>query len=421
MRQAEKIVFYFPFHGIGGVSVLFLRMAEYLSRYCSVFVADYSDGYMARHLPDGVKLIRIDKEDEFPVGSIYVFQSFLPWRFPYLSKVDPESRILFWNLHPKNFDSSIFNENSDSRFYSAIASAANLLAVSRRVKLRSAANYLLKNDALVFMDRENAKATEGMLGCQLNAIHYMPVPVPEPKLKKIPQMHEGVIKCTWVGRIADFKFTILEHLIKRLSQASRVVGPIRLLIIGDGEYEPHIREVSTINQSEIFQIELLGEVSISDLPQLLAEQTDILFSMGTSALEGAAMGVPVFLTDYSYNEIRLEYRFSLLYENSGFCLGEEIREGHYEVKSTLESSIQEVMSNYEYHSAKCYEYWKENFNMENIGPAFLRCCLGSTATFGEMAYLGFFNSDKLGLIFRSAGWALRGRWSSKPVGFRHDC
>lgn len=421
MKQAEKIVFYFPFHGVGGVSVLFLRMAEYLSRNCSVFVADYSDGYMARHLPDGVTLIRIDKDDEFPAGSIFVFQSFLPWRFPYLSKVDPDSKILFWNLHPKNFDSSIFNENSDNRFYSAIANAANKLGISRRTKLRSAAHYLLKNDALVFMDRENVRKTEKILGCQINAVHYLPVPVPEPKLKKIPKMHEGAINCTWVGRIADFKFSILEHLIKRLSQASRVVGPIRLLIIGAGEYEAHIREVSALNQSEIFHVEFMGEVSISDLPLMLAEQTDILFSMGTSALEGAAMGVPVFLTDYSYSEIRSKYRFSLLYENSGFCLGEEIHIGHYEVESTLESSIQDLMSNYEVHSAKCYEYWKENFNMEKIAPSLLRHCNGSTATFGEMAKLGYFKPDKLGLMFRSAGWVLRGRWSNKPVGFRHDC
>lgn len=421
MNSFKSIVFYFPHHCIGGVSVLFLRLAEYLSSTHAIFVADYSDGYMARNLPYGVGLIRIDKGDPFPSDSVFVFQSFLPWRFPYLSKVDMNSRVLFWNLHPKNFDPSIFNENIDNKVFSSIARIINGLAVFRRKKIRNFANYLLERDALAVMDRENARTTGEIIGRNLESLEFLAVPTSRMRLIKKHCANVGVINCAWVGRIADFKYRILEHLIVRLSKASSLVGPLRLIVIGDGEYASYIREVASSRQCRDFQVEFVGELSTSVLPNYLVDNVDLIFSMGTSALEGASLRIPVFLTDYSFNKITKNYRFSLLFENSGYCLGEEIAYRHFEKESSLENSLREVMLDYDKYSARCYEYWENNFSMEKVAPKFLTRCSETSATFGEMNREGYFSPDWLGLLLRSVAWTLRGRYSQNPTGFRHDC
>jgi glycosyltransferase involved in cell wall biosynthesis len=416
-----KIILYFPYRGIGGVSVLFLRLAQHLSHTQTVFVADYSDGYMAKNLPAGVGLIRIDTDDVFPSESVFVFQSFLPWRFPFLSRIDLNSRILFWNLHPQNFDPSIFNNNSENKLFSAIAKAINLLAVVRMKKIRSFVSYLLNNDALLIMDRENARTVGEILGRNLNSLDFLPVPSTRMSLAKNPAPVGGVVRCAWVGRIADFKYRILEHLIIRLHSAANVLGPIRLIVVGDGEYASYIREVASSHQSENFKVEFVGELPTMVLPKYLVENVDILFSMGTSALEGAALKIPVLLTDYSFKKIEHIYRFSPLFENSGYCLGEEIAPQHYEEKSTLEHTIQQIMSNYDDFASKSFDYWDRNFSMEVVAPKFLTRCSGTRATFGDIYKRGFLTPDGFGLFLRSCAWALRGRRSKKTVGFRHDC
>lgn len=423
MNNFKSIVFYFPHHDIGGVPALFLRLAEFLKNEISVFIADYSDGYMAKNLPTGVGLIRIDKEDKFPEDSVYVFQSFLPWRFPCLSKIDLKSRVLFWNLHPQNFDPSIYNEKTENRLFELIAKFINKLAFGRRKKIASFVNYLFQHDSLVIMDRENLRSTCELIDCvlDLDSKIFLPVPTPPTKLFKQGRKSQDVICCGWVGRLADFKYRILEHLINRLDDASIVLGPIKLVMIGDGEYESYLKKVASIKQNGNFQVEFVGQISASVLPQYLVENIDILFSMGTSALEGAALRIPVFLTDYSYSQINGKYKFSLLHKNHGFCLGEEITPAHFEKESTLEDSIRRVMGDYEMFGDECYDYWKNNFSIDVVGPKFMMHCKKTRGTFEEINILGFFKPEWVGLILRSAAWGLRGRYSNKPIGFRHDC
>jgi len=46
------IYFIFPYRGVGGVPLLFLRFAEYLTinKLANCILVDYSDGYMARNV-----------------------------------------------------------------------------------------------------------------------------------------------------------------------------------------------------------------------------------------------------------------------------------------------------------------------------------------------------------------------------------
>ena len=78
-----KLVFVFPYRGVGGVSLLFLRVGEYLSENlnCDVYLVDYNDGFMHQNASKSVKLIEYSdvKECTIPSHSIVIFQNFF-WR-----------------------------------------------------------------------------------------------------------------------------------------------------------------------------------------------------------------------------------------------------------------------------------------------------------------------------------------------------
>jgi len=96
-----KLYFCFPYRGVGGVSLLFLRVAEFLSqfRFAECHLVDYVDGFMAKNLRwQGVILETYqDKGTQvvIPAGAIGIFQSMTPWSiFPGI-RPDPASRIFF--------------------------------------------------------------------------------------------------------------------------------------------------------------------------------------------------------------------------------------------------------------------------------------------------------------------------------------
>lgn len=421
MESRLALVFYFPHHKIGGVSILFLRMAEALSSEYLVYVADYSDGYMAKNISKNIKLFCIDQEYYFPENSIFIFQSFLPWRFPFLEKVKPSSRIFFWNLHPKNFDPSIFNEKSNFNLFKIISKIVNIFAWKRIIKVKKLINYLIQNKALEFMDVENLRSTEEIIGEKLHINNFLPVATPKLIKRKNFDLVSNEIKLGWVGRLADFKYRILEHLMHRLSGLNIENKDITLIIIGDGDYGDYLKKEAILLSSNRFKIIFLGELSPQDLHQYLRENIDIVFSMGSSALEAASIGLPVFLTDYSYDKIKKKYKFSLIYEKYGYCLGENIVDESYENECSLKYSIINILKDYELYSDLCFKYWETNFSLDSVAISLKNRINSTTATFGNMKKRGYFEPDKLGLFMRSAGWWLRNRYSKEITGFRHDC
>lgn len=420
MNRDRSLVFYFPYRGIGGVSALFLRIAEVLKSDFLIYLADFSDGYMAKNLPDGVTLIAIDDNPQFPAESTFIFQSFLPWRFPFLSKVDPGSRVLFWGLHPQNFDPQIFNEHHPRPLVLRCAKVINRSAIWRRVKLARFVRHLQERHAIVFMGRENVEATEKYLKFPIQSPDYLPVPIPAvPVIKAIPEFPK-ILECAWIGRICDFKFRILEHIVYRLAKAAEIIGPIRLTIVGDGEFKSYLEEAAGHVATGRFSVEFRGEMPLSAVPCYLAEEVDILFAMGTSALEGARVGVPVFLADFSYEEISRIYCFRPLYDSIGLSLGEEITERHYEAASSLEASLQAVIEDYPSYSRAIYDYWRDNFEIGSAVSKLRQYLEGTTATFGEIERLSFFEADVLGRVLRSGMSLFRKDLNAPVVGFHHD-
>lgn len=102
-----NLYFVFPYRGVGGVPLLFLRFATFLTKnkLANCILVDYSDGYMARNVNSNEIPILSYREDVpifIPSGSVAIFQSMTPWSiFPSL-KISDDVRILFWNCYPFN-------------------------------------------------------------------------------------------------------------------------------------------------------------------------------------------------------------------------------------------------------------------------------------------------------------------------------
>ena len=103
----DDIYFCFPYRGVGGVPILFIRIAEYLAeqKKISVNVIDYSDGFMATNIDQNlVNLVIYDEKNYLliPDNAIVIFQSMTPWSIFQNLKYNENTRFLFWNCHPFN-------------------------------------------------------------------------------------------------------------------------------------------------------------------------------------------------------------------------------------------------------------------------------------------------------------------------------
>jgi glycosyltransferase involved in cell wall biosynthesis len=416
------IVFYFPSHDVGGVPVLFLRIARLLSRNRKVMIADYSDGYMARRLPPDVELLPIDSGISFPKGCIVVFQSFLPWRFPFFDKVTPDSKALFWSLHPDNFDPTIFNYRSGPLWSRKFATLANHLAFDRKRKIVRLINFLIDHHALSVMDRENWRRIQEIReDSNMSAAEYLPVPTDTPSFHRAGPVTDSVNSFVWVGRLADFKYRILEHTMIRLAAESLTYGPIKFSIVGNGPYAKYLENIAARLSGPTFSVQFVGEFESNELERYLYGNADVVFAMGTSALEAAAMGIPVFLTDFSFAPVKGLYRYRYFYQTLGYSLGEEINSSHLESESTLEQLLMDLRTNYALHAERCSMFHREHFCLESVMTRFVDRLAGTEASFGQMSDLGFFKPDIIGGTLRGIAWRVLGRMDGKPVGFRGDC
>lgn len=107
MSERPKLWFCFPYRRVGGVSLLFLRVGEELSRLgmADVTLVDYADGYMARHHDPALSTLAAYRDDgvvEVPEDAILILQSMSPWSIYPGLRPSPATRVLFWNCHPFN-------------------------------------------------------------------------------------------------------------------------------------------------------------------------------------------------------------------------------------------------------------------------------------------------------------------------------
>jgi hypothetical protein len=222
------------------------------------------------------------------------------------------------------------------------------------------------------MDQSNLDKTLKYLFTDISDVDFVPIPALGSKLIKANAFPgKEALNFTWVGRLCDFKSHILMYTIKKLSSlACEKKVKLHYSIIGDGPFRKEISAL--VLNNEWFTLEMLGSLKPDVLDNYLLENTDILTGMGTSALEGAKLGIPTILLDISYYPVKGDYKFRWLHETKNFDLAHDITQNDLEEGNLiLKQMIDDLLNNYQALSAKALDYFLQNHEMKNVLEKFI--------------------------------------------------
>ena len=369
----KKVAFCFPYRGVGGVSNMFGRQANYLAEYTKlkVSIIDFSDGALSNQVSE--KVNSIFYENINPVELLdfdyVIFQSMTPW-----------------SIYPKiNFRSNtclIFISTLTENFYPFLPGAMrNLIGANKtfrsiiwRTFLSSEFNksqnfikQLLSLNSLVFLDGNIAKNTAEDFGVNVENAPIIPLfsdncsTSPEflfkKRTSKLPK-----IKILWIGRLADFKISILNRVLDDLSNIDSIKkDQLSFTIVGSGSYSKRLKIPKEFSADQIIKVK---HVKPSNIESIIREH-DVVFAMGTAALDAARLGVPVVRLDYSYKFVDKNYRYKFLHQVKGYSLGDKIESRFYDKGGLEIDGIFETLTNDWLKSAqRDYEYYRTNHQID---------------------------------------------------------
>lgn len=333
-----NLYFVFPYRGVGGVSLLFLRLAEYLAEngMANSWLVDYPDGFMARHRRDGLARLLPYTDDasvNIPSDAVAIFQSMTPWSIYPSLRLAAGTRVLFWNCHPFNLVPTLPGVRQVMQSHLWFGRLLlNTLLIGYKLKIVRLINLLLKQGSLVFMDSTNRQTTEQYLALQIAAPIYLPIPTsPSEAMTKAAidsrDFRVSGVRAGWVGRLVDFKYHVLKRALIELDLLQPNCGvPISVVVVGSGDFDDRLKHDS--ESLEHISVEFVDHISPGELDRYLIDHVDLLLAMGTCALDGAKVGIPTLLLDCSYKDVPASYLFQWLHERKGYTLGDLIEPEH---------------------------------------------------------------------------------------------
>lgn len=380
-----KVYFYFPYQEECGVPVLFLRMSRWLAeqhgKEYEVILVDYEGGAMARNLKknDTVQLCTTSESEGIFIdnGDILIMQSMNPSYFPNELHLAPKARLIFWTLHFRNLTPSLLPIPGLRDFpfkYLWLYKFCSIFYSSLLGRLCSFVNNMTQHKALYYMDWGTEEQTRKHINVkQSEDLSYLPVPASDYNgiLKKTIN-NKDIFNICWLGRISYEKTPILVHTLKRCSEYAKISKKKMFFYIkGSGEFEDLVNNLKLDN--EYFSKTKCTPIKFSDLDDFLLNNVDIMFAMGTSALESAKLGIPTVLVDYTSTNspISGDYKFSFIYNRKGYDLGHQIKKDDIENNNdSLNFIFNELFNNAETVGARCRKYFVEKHSLSSVGDKF---------------------------------------------------
>ena len=376
-----NITFFFPYPYISGIPVLFSNLTNYLLKdnKHEINIIDYKNGALIRSCKPNSKLNFIEFKDfescVLDFKTHLIIQAGLPYKLRQELKITKKVKILQWAAHESNLVPylSRFNFILKIQHSNLIIHKIYKLINNKAYKILSSwVSKMIDRGSIVFMTEEIYNNTIKYLFLKnTHSVTYLPnfgfgennynEEIILDKSKRINQE----LNLSWVGRIADFKIHILNYTIIELCKyASKTQTKINFHIIGSGKFENILR---LDYQNQYFKIIELGSLEKNKVDEYLQTNIDAMFSMGTSALDGARIGLPVVLLDQSNVKIKEGYIFKFLFNSKGFDLGHPVSNSDFEIgNKTLENIINDLMLNYKILSKKTLDYYCENHSIETV-------------------------------------------------------
>lgn len=262
------------------------------------------------------------------------------------------NKLLFYSVHPDTF----FGYLPQMKYFCNPRKAAlNLVEV------------LNDHDCLYFMDWPNVKGVYDRGGKTMEKIRYLPIPVMSYSNKYRNNKPSSIFNITYIGRGND-KWKVFP-VIKILEDLNKLKKEIQLTIITDSNtlFKQMINEF-VLNNNII--IHFINNIYGEKLEQYLLENSTLHISMGTSALEGAKLGIPTIVIDYSKQKFPDYYLYRWLYECENYCLAGEIKDGilPYSTGRNLGDIIDLISTEegYTKESLACRTYLNKNHSIQSF-------------------------------------------------------
>ena len=367
--KTDNIIFFYPSKTVGGAEFLFARLAIYLKEIYkkNVLYIDYKDGFIRNNLEfknlnfldfTDTQKTNLDIEGTLitPISNIYRIKD-------YVNFINSNIHIIFWTLHTYNLIHVMPNGDILENF----SAWENKFILKNFCKNNyNVYTYLLKQCSLLkgvfHMDNTTYAYNKCIFEDSLQE-NYLPIASKTKTTKTNGKIiNKNEINIAILGRLCMEKTTSLINVIDNLNKL-QTIKKKRVHIIGNGNCKNLIKKNKFKNIEIIFKGTLSGE----NLDEYLVNNVDILFAMGTSCLEGAALQLPVITLPYSYKKFHIN-KFHFLFESSLFTLGTNINEykkvAHYSMKDII-NIIYTDNKKAEF-GEKCYKYFYNTHSLKII-------------------------------------------------------
>jgi hypothetical protein len=393
----KKIIFCFPYRGTGGVSLLFLRLANQLRLLnFNVAIIDYIDGFMSLNNKNDIEFIEYKDYEHVNIlgNSILILQSLVPWSIYPALRISRSTNLFFITTIPINLYPAlpiVRDKMLKGGFFAKMVWMTILKDEHNKVK--KFIDLGIKKDSIVFLDADIVCNLINTLSLGLSNAKIIPLfsenTVENSYLKKNKLKITNELIVGWVGRIADFKIHILNRVIEDLKKFSENNDiRIRTIIIGKGERESNLLDYNTEN----FKIERIDYID----PDTLHEQLlkfDLYFAMGTAALDGARLGVPTVRLDYSFEKVNKGYKYKFLFDVNGYSLGELIgskcyNKGIYSMSELINKAEDDIAIL----SHDTFIFYQKNHSLSNATKLFIDFVENSKLNWGDIVNANILDS-----------------------------
>lgn len=366
----KSICFWMPCYNVSGGARYLRDLAVEIANNTDlkVYYVDFEEGYPTSLLKDNknVEIIQFipDSEKLNIEEPVIVFTN--STKVIQIKKMHSQSKLLFWH-------------------FETIACAWNLLFFNKEeigyMKLAK------ETKAMVFHDWSARDMLNTQFGVKFENRDYLQVYscLYEGNVKR-KKFNEKEINIVWVSRLGTDKVCSLLNIIDNF--ANLKTNKIkRLHIIGDG-----IRKEMVENYCKKFkermEIIFTGTIPREDLANYLLTNADIVFAMGTSVVDSAALKIPSVVVQLSTSQFSGD-AFYWLYDAQEYCVGITTEQKkRYEVPyKRFEKLIEEIDSEEKSNNIgeKCYNHFIENhYDFDSIVIKFLRYCLQTQLTYEKL-------------------------------------
>ncbi len=404
LNKIEHIYFLNPTKNIGGNEIAFANVAKELSQShpeIAIHIIDYKDGKMKEvmeksDLPFTLEQYKKHTKIDTQENSIILLSSHLYRMLPYNEFLNEtlnsnnDARLLLWNIDctsyipPFRYAGLILQKIGYINFQKFLNPILPLLYWRQFKHIKRSYQSVFDKNGCVHMSDIQANSLKKALNIEFNE-KIIPVTSPPSLYKKTSiETKEDNFQFTWIGRLEGSKYYSAINTCHQInSWAKHQNKKVTLTIIGSGTKSHKLEhDITPFKQITIRHI---GGLYGWELNQFLTEETDILFAVGMSMLEGCKTKTPTAFSSTDFTK-KFTKNFTFFFtETSKGSLGAYSNSK----ENTKLTDLDNLMQQYTQEGAQeiadmCYRVYLENFSPEYVGREIFEAMNNTTLTIADL-------------------------------------